>query len=122
MQPEILWQPPPDVRGRSRIGQYLDHLEMRHGLRFATYADLWQWSTTDLDLFWRTVWDFAGIEPAPPDGPAATGALPDVHWFPDASVNYARQMLRPALDGIAIVARSQTTAFPSRSSSAWRRP
>ncbi len=108
MQPEVLWQPSPDIRRRARIGRYLDLLETRHGLRFATYADLWRWSVADLDSFWRTVWEFSDIEPAPPDGPAAVGAMPEAHWFPDASVNYARQMLRPTLDGVAIVARSQT--------------
>src|SRR5262249_35586266 len=34
--------------------------------------------------------------------------MPAAHWFPGASVNYAQHMLRPALDGVAIVARSQT--------------
>src|SRR5262245_12917644 len=43
MQPEVLWQPPSDIRRRARIGQYLEHLENRHGLRFVTYADLWEW-------------------------------------------------------------------------------
>ncbi|HEX2384617.1 MAG TPA: acetoacetate--CoA ligase [Acidimicrobiales bacterium] len=108
MTPEVLWQPPPDVRRRARIGRYLEHLETHHDLRFDSYNDLWQWSTTDLDRFWRTIWDFTGVEPAPPDGPAVTGAMPAARWFPRASVNYAQHMLRPALDGVAIVARSQT--------------
>ena len=75
MQPEVLREPPADVRRRARIGRYLDHVNARHGLQFATYDDLWQWSTTDVDRFWRTVWEFAGIEPAPPDGPSAIGAM-----------------------------------------------
>jgi acetoacetyl-CoA synthetase len=106
--PDVLWQPPADIRSRARIGAYLDHLEHRHGLLFDDYADLWRWSTTDIDRFWRTIWEFAGIEPSPPDGPAVTGTMPAAHWFPDASVNYAQHMLQPALDGVAIVACSQT--------------
>jgi acetoacetyl-CoA synthetase len=106
--PEVLWRPPSDVRRRTQIGRYLDHLETRHGLRFEAYADLWRWSTADLGAFWRTIWDFAGIDPAPPDGPALTGGMPEAHWFPGASLNYAQHMLRPARDGVAIVARSQT--------------
>ena len=34
--------------------------------------------------------------------------MPSAHWFPGASLNYAQHMLRPALDGVAVVARSQT--------------
>jgi acetoacetyl-CoA synthetase len=106
--PEVLWRPPSDIRQRTQIGHYLDHLESRHGLRFETYDDLWRWSTTELDPFWRTIWEFAGIEPPPPDGPAVTGTMPGAHWFPGASLNYAQHMLRPELDGVAIVAHSQT--------------
>jgi len=97
-----------DAMTEPRIGRYLDDLEARHGLHFDTYDDLWQWSTTDLDAFWRTIWDFAGLEPSAPDGPVVIGEMPNAHWVPNASLNYAQHMLRPALDGVAILARSQT--------------
>ena len=108
MPPPIVWTPGPERIASATITRYREWLNETRGLALADYADLWQWSTTDLDRFWRTVWDFAGIEPPPPDGPAATGSMPEVHWFPDASVNYARQMLRPALDSVALDAPPPT--------------
>jgi len=107
---EILWTPPADVRSRSNIGVYLGWLKARHGLAFDTYTDLWAWSTSDLDAFWRSVWEFATIEPPPRSGDAVVGAMPSARWFPGASVNYAAHALRDAIDGdrVAVVARSQT--------------
>ncbi len=106
--PEVLWQPPADIRMRANIGRYLDWLAARDGPRFDTYDELWRWSTTDLDHFWRSVWHFAELEPSPSDTPAVTGQMPHARWFEGAHVNYAQHALRPALDGVAIVARSQT--------------
>ena len=99
---------PPDVRERTRIGAYLDWLDRSRSLSFDTYDDLWTWSTTDLDGFWRSIWEFAAIEPTPSDGPAFSGAMPDTQWFEHSVVNYASHALRPQHDGIAVISRSQT--------------
>jgi acetoacetyl-CoA synthetase len=90
---DVLWSPPADVREHSRIGRYLRWLEEHRGLRFGRYHDLWEWSVTDLDAFWTTVWEYFAVGPpvtptdAPTPAPAlAERAMPGARWFPTASL------------------------------------
>ncbi|WP_428961817.1 acetoacetate--CoA ligase [Micromonospora fluostatini] len=111
---DVLWTPPADVRDRSRIGEYLRFLRERHGLEFADYAELWRWSVTDLDAFWRSVWDhFAVVAHTPPTATLTDPAMPGTRWFPGATLNYAENVLRmPGLadDDPVVVAHGQTRA------------
>ncbi|WP_020520138.1 acetoacetate--CoA ligase [Catelliglobosispora koreensis] len=89
----VLWTPPADVRQNSRIGAYLRFLQERRGLDFATYDDLWTWSTEDLPGFWSSIWEFFEL-PGEPGTVLANDAMPGAQWFPDARLNYAEQVLR----------------------------
>src|SRR5438105_5382221 len=113
----VLWAPPADVREHSRIGDYLRWLEEHRGLRFAGYPDLWEWSVTDLDAFWTTIWEYFDVgppvvpSPTPAPAPAlAERAMPGARWFPTARLNSAAHLLRDAGadDDVAVLARSQT--------------
>jgi acetoacetyl-CoA synthetase len=108
----VLWTPPADVRETSRMGRYLTWLRDTHGLDFADYAALWKWSVTDLDAFWRSIWDYFEVSA----DTAPTAVLPDptmpgAKWFPGATLNYAEHVLRmPGLgdDDPVVIAYSQT--------------
>jgi acetoacetyl-CoA synthetase len=105
----ILWEPPPDVRERSRIGRFLRWLEAERGLRFDGYDELWRWSVGDLDAFWGSIWDHFGLDSATPVGTAlAHAAMPGARWFPGVELNYAAHALRSEPDGPALVALSQS--------------
>jgi len=74
---------------------YREWLERERGLSFADYAALWTWSTTDLEGFWRSVWDYHHlISPTPFTCVIRDEALPAVTWFDGAQVNYAGQVFR----------------------------
>ena len=114
---EVLWRPPADVRATSRIGAYLAWLEQEQGLRFADYEQLWEWSVTDLDGFWGSVWSYFGVEASSPpdrvlgDADGSARGMPGARWFPGSLVNYAAQALRPDGvddDAVAVVAHSQS--------------
>ncbi|WP_229399692.1 acetoacetate--CoA ligase [Micromonospora okii] len=111
---DVLWTPPADVRERSRIGAYLRWLAEHRGLEFADYDALWQWSVTDLDAFWRSIWDhFAVVAHAEPTATLTDPAMPGTRWFPGATLNYAENVLRmPGLgdDDPVVVAHGQTRA------------
>jgi acetoacetyl-CoA synthetase len=59
---------------------------------------LWQWSVTDLNSFWQSIWDYFEVEsPAPPTRALAEDAAQGAAvWFPGTQVNYARQVFRHA--------------------------
>ncbi|WP_281900424.1 acetoacetate--CoA ligase [Micromonospora humidisoli] len=109
---DVLWTPPADVRERSRIGGYLRWLREHRGLDFADYDALWQWSVTDLDAFWRSIWDhFEVVSHTPPTATLGDATMPGARWFPGATLNYAENVLRMpgrADDDPVVVAHSQT--------------
>ncbi|MFJ7905639.1 acetoacetate--CoA ligase [Kitasatospora sp. NPDC096204] len=110
---EILSTPGPSVRDESEIGRYLRWLESRRQLSFPDYDSLWQWSVTDLDGFWSSVWEFFDVRPhTPPTATLGRRSMPDTEWFPGAALNYAEHALgrEEDLDAVAVVARSQTRA------------
>jgi acetoacetyl-CoA synthetase len=78
-----------------RITAYQRWLAGTHGLRFDRYDTLWQWSVTELDAFWRSIWDYFAVEtPTPPTVALAEARMPGARWFPGVQLNYARQALR----------------------------
>ena len=110
--PPVLWTPPADVRGSTRIGAYLAWLEQERGLRFTEYDALLRWSIDDLDAFWSSVWEHFAVGSRRGAGTALVDErMPGATWFPDATLNWAEHCLRLAGrtdDDVVIVARSQT--------------
>ncbi|MFF7590409.1 acetoacetate--CoA ligase [Kitasatospora purpeofusca] len=114
---DILSTPGPTVRDESEVGRYLGWLESERRLSFPDYDSLWQWSVTDLEGFWSSVWEFFDVRPhTPPTAALGRRSMPDTEWFPGATLNYAEHALRrdgsaaEADAAVAIVARSQTRA------------
>lgn len=78
-----------------QIRLYQDWLREKHGLQFGSYDALWRWSTTDLDAFWQSIWDYFDVQsPTPHAAVLARNVMPGAQWFPGAQLNYARQVLR----------------------------
>ncbi len=80
-----------------QIARYQRWLLETRGLAFDSYDALWRWSTSDLDAFWRSVWDFFEVEsPTPFEAALVEDRMPGAVWFRGAEVNVARQALRHA--------------------------
>ena len=78
-----------------QIRRYQDWLRSTRGLSFDSYDALWRWSTTDLDAFWQSVWDYFDLQsPTPHSAVLARNVMPGAQWFPGAQMNYTRQVLR----------------------------
>ncbi|ASW53713.1 acetoacetate--CoA ligase [Plantactinospora sp. KBS50] len=109
---EVLWRPSEEVRERSRIGHYLRWLRTERGLDLGSYDELWRWSVSDLDAFWRSIWDyFQVLAHTPAERTLAGDTMPGVRWFPGARLNYAEHVLRmPGIgdDEPAVIAYSQS--------------
>ncbi|WP_028602839.1 acetoacetate--CoA ligase [Ottowia thiooxydans] len=79
------------------IRRYQNWLHEKHGLSFESYHDLWRWSTTDLDAFWQSIWDYLDLQsPTAHTAVLERNVMPGAKWFPGAQTNYARQVLRHA--------------------------
>jgi acetoacetyl-CoA synthetase len=78
-----------------RIRLYQQWLRDRHGLVFASYQDLWEWSVRDLPAFWQSLWDYFELQsPTPHRAVLAEEKMPGTRWFEGAQVNYVQQVFR----------------------------
>src|SRR5262245_39521486 len=97
----------------AQIRLYCEWLERERNLRFADYAALWRWSTSDLARFWRSVWDYHQLaSPTPIRCVLDDHPMPGARWFEGAQVNYAREVFRHVDCGeaaglLAIVAENE---------------
>ena len=83
---------PPQV---PQIRLYQDWLLAQRGLSFDSYDALWRWSTTDLNAFWQSIWDYFELRSPSPCSVVCDGApMPDTRWFVGAKINYAAEVLR----------------------------
>lgn len=108
-QTAILWQPTLAQTNATQLAAYQRWLDTTYGLRFDSYAALWQWSVDDIERFWQTIWDFFDIQAEGSRDPVlATHAMPGAVWYPNARLNYAEHIFRNATDARpALIARSE---------------
>ena len=98
-----LWTPSPERVAQANITRFIAEVNRRHGLAISGYAELHAWSIEHMEDFWVALWDFAGVIAA------ARGArvivdkhkMPGARFFPEASLNFAENLLRPIGDGAA---------------------
>ena len=108
--PELLWQPPADVRETTQIGRFLTWLERERGLRFENYDELHRWSVDDLDGFWSAIWEHFGVRGSY-ERVLGRREMPGAEWFPGATLNYAEhaaRVRRRRPNEVAVLGYSQT--------------
>jgi acetoacetyl-CoA synthetase len=107
-EPEPLWAPSEERIARSKLTAYQRWLADTKGLGFAGYQELWDWSVSDLDAFWRSIWEFFEVGEGEASAPGlAERRMPGARWFPEARLNHAELALRRRDGHPAIVAGSE---------------
>jgi acetoacetyl-CoA synthetase len=108
---ERLWTPSAEFVEASQLAQFARWLEQNRNLAFASYADMWRWSVTDLDAFWAAVWDYFVVDSSTPPTAVHIGEMPRTRWFPGCRINFAEHLLRyerrAAIGEIVIVHSSE---------------
>ncbi len=78
-----------------QIRRYQDWLTEHHGFTFDSYDALWRWSVTDLEAFWRSIWDYFGLQSPTPVGSVLSEAkMPGGQWFPGVQLNYVSRVFQ----------------------------
>ncbi|UCD82782.1 MAG: acetoacetate--CoA ligase [Desulfobacterales bacterium] len=91
----ILWEPSQDRKSRANITTYLNWLESEKGLSFKDYNSLWEWSVTEIETFWQSLWDFFNIKASKPyTSILSDRKMPRAVWFQGAELNYAEHVFR----------------------------
>ncbi|MDI3328800.1 MAG: acetoacetate--CoA ligase [Alicyclobacillaceae bacterium] len=96
----FLWEGTESFKRQSRMYHFMEWLRQNRGLSFDNYHDLWQWSVTDLEGFWSSIWDYFQVKSSKPyTRVLAERTMPGAKWFTGAEVNYAEHALRSGSPG-----------------------
>ncbi|WP_026415730.1 acetoacetate--CoA ligase [Actinomadura oligospora] len=107
-----LWRPSEGVVADARVTHYRNWLRDR-GVATESYADLWKWSTAEIDAFWDSIWEYFGVLGERGEGPVRSGGpmpVDGLRWYPGATLNYARNVLQLAPgdpEDAAVIFRSE---------------
>ena len=93
----LLWGPPPEFRKNAAITRYTGWLEREKDLSFEDYTALWEWSVTDIEGFWASLWEFFDVQSSKPyEAVLRRREMPGAEWFPGTELNYAEHVFRNA--------------------------
>ena len=93
--PPVLWQPDAARVERATLTRYARWLAETRGVSTGGYHDLWQWSTTELEAFWASLWEFSDVQASVPyERVLRSRSMPGAEWFPGARLNYAEHVFR----------------------------
>lgn len=107
-EPEVLWSPTAESKAASVMGEYVAWLRRERGLAFDDYEDLYTWSVRELEIFWSTFVEFAGVRfHRPPRQTLNAREMPGTHWFSGSTLNYAEHCLAGPDDEVVLISHSE---------------
>jgi acetoacetyl-CoA synthetase len=103
-----LWTPNQASIDAANITRFIAQVNQRHDLSINDYDALYQWSTDQKENFWSEIWDFCEIIGDKGERILIDGEdIEKAQWFPDATLNFAENLLRKKNDEIAIYFRAE---------------
>jgi acetoacetyl-CoA synthetase len=89
-----LWEPTPGERERAWLTGFMHWVGEREGRTFTEYEQLREWSVTELERFWASIWEYFGVRCSRPyERVLDARTMPGARWFEGAELNYAENML-----------------------------
>lgn len=108
MTQKIMWQPDASQIAAARITDFMNTVNQKADLSLTNYDQLHDWSVAHSDSFWSQIWDyFSIIGDRGERVVSSANKLPGAQWFPDASLNFAENLLRHNDDHIALIFRGE---------------
>lgn len=93
-----LYTPDRRTADQSIMKQYINWLFVKKGLYFRNYDDLWDWSVTDLEDFWESIWQFFDVQGHSPYHQLIYRPNQEdmigTEWFRGSTLNYAEHIFR----------------------------
>jgi acetoacetyl-CoA synthetase len=103
-----LWTPSQASIDAANMTRFIVQVNQRHDLSINDYDALYQWSIDQKETFWSELWDFCGIIGDKGERILIDGEdIEKAQWFPDATLNFAENLLRTNNDEIAIYFRAE---------------
>ena len=108
-----LWIPSVDRVAKSQMIRFRNLFNERTGLSTGSYRELHEASIQHREAFWSAVWDDSGVRGVKGERLLVDDAMPGARFFPDATLNFAENLLVRDDDGEAIVFRGEDKAASS---------
>jgi len=103
-----LWSPSQASIDAANMTRFIAQVNQNYGQAISDYDALYQWSVDEKESFWSEVWDFCGIVGDKGERILIGGDnIETAEWFPDASLNFAENLLRRKDSEIAIYFRAE---------------
>ena len=103
-----LWTPSRASIEESPIYHFMQACNREYGLSLASYADLHAWSVAERENFWTSIWEFCKVRGARGARALVDGdVMLDARFFPDATLNFAENLLSGEGAGEAIIFRGE---------------
>jgi len=106
---QALWSPSTRRVQDSNISRFMRLIRQQRDPGVVDYQGLYRFSIESPKAFWRAIWEFGGVVGTPGNRTVEDfDRMPGAQWFPDASLNFAENMLRYRDDRQALVFTSET--------------
>ena len=103
--PPILWQPSERAIEQAQITQFARQIVRKRRLELNSYPEFYRWTVDNPEEFWSDVWDFCGVIASRRGSSVLVDGdkMPGAHWFPEARLNFAENLMRRGDRGDAFV-------------------
>jgi acetoacetyl-CoA synthetase len=106
---EALWSASARRIQSSNICRFMQLIRQERDPAVMDYASLYRFSVDSPRAFWRAIWEFGGvIGSAGSTTVEHVERMPGAGWFPEASLNFAENLLRYRDDRDALLFKSET--------------
>ncbi len=104
MSVQPLWSPSEPQIQSSNISKFVHAVNREYGISIEGYTSLYRWSISEPEKFWSSMWDFSALIGTKGDQTLIDGdQFPGARWFPQASLNFAENLLRNRSSSSAII-------------------
>ena len=108
--PKLLWQPGERAIEEAQITQFARQVIRKRRLELNSYPDFYRWSVDQPEEFWSDVWDICGVVASRKGSTVLADGdkMPGAHWFGEARLNLAENLMRRGDRGDAFVFWDET--------------
>jgi acetoacetyl-CoA synthetase len=90
-----IWSPSKEFIEEANITTFLKWLKEEKSLDFSCYEELWDWSCTNIEAFWRLIIEYYSIDlKGEYENVISSHLMPGVSWFEGTQVNYTAQLFK----------------------------
>jgi acetoacetyl-CoA synthetase len=99
-----IWIPTSERVENSNLKKYLSFLQTNFNKKFTTYPQLYDWSVSSIEEFWKSIWEYSELKHSKSyDRVLDKRVMPGANWFEGAELNFAENLLKFKDDKISLI-------------------